>query len=180
VASRRDPASVLWRGGVHYLVPCARPASERPPSEAEVAAAFVDLAASGAGRQAEAIVAALLWRPDWGGALAAALAGCTQPAAQRELRFAYVTACYLQRYWQPLLELYGFAAALPDLYTRELGLPAVSAEAFACKWNLHVLAQRRQQETGTNFAAEYDRIMHHLERQWVAEGRLPAPAGSRP
>ncbi len=178
MGSGQDPAGVLWRGGVHYLVPQRNPESDRPPSDDEVAMALLELATSGSGRQAEAIVAALLWRPEWGEALMSAVLRCTDPGARRELMYAHVTACYLQQHWQPLLGLYGFSGDLPDIYTTKLGLPPVTSDSFGAKWNLHLLAERRQGETGANFAAEYDRIMHHLESEWVAEGRLSA--GTRP
>lgn len=172
-----DPAEVLWRGGVHYLLPPTVRREGPEPSMDEVAHGLAALASSSRPRDAEAIVATMLCRPDWAKAVSVALALLTEgsPAAS-ELRYGYIAAAYLQRHWEPLLRLYwrGPWTTLPDLYAEELGLPHPSDDPFVAHWNVLLLADRRRQETGCDFLSEYEKIVHHLEGQWRAEGRRPS------
>jgi len=174
-----DPADVLWRGGVHYLLPPVAPRGAPEPATLEIALALAALARSAYPRDAEAIVATLLCRPDWAEAVppaSALLPPGGGPAA--ELRYGYLAAAYLQRHWEPLLRLYwrGPWTTLPDLYAEELGLPPPSDDPFTAHWNVLLLAERRRQESGCDFLSEYEKIVHHLEGQWRAEGRHPSAA----
>lgn len=174
-----DPAGVLWRGGVHYLAPPDSGAEGPDPTPDEITGALAGLARSARPREAEAIVAALLCRPDWADAAAAGVALLPEAsAAARELRYAYVAATYLQRHWEPLLRLYwrGAWTTIPARYTDELALPRPADDPFGAHWNVTLLADRRCGESGCDFASEFDRIIHHIEGQWRAEGRRPSAA----
>lgn len=94
------------------------------------------------------------------------------PSARTELQALYMAAVYLQRLWRTRLSLYlGAFEELPDLFSRELGLPP--PEERHGKVGLHALAEwhAKQCDYPVNRLASYEKIMHLLFEQLEREAR---------
>ena len=90
--------------------------------------------------------------------------------ARRELQARYMAAVYLQRLWSTRLSFYlAPFLMLPDLYSRELGLPAPD-ERFG-KTGLVALAQWHARVAGApyNYLASYYKSADLLFGQLIAE-----------
>ncbi len=93
-------------------------------------------------------------------------------SAALELKARYMAAVYLQRFWRTRLESYlGQFPALPDLYSRALGLPPAD-ERFG-KVGLIELAEWhvRHSTFPFNRLASYHKAADLLFGQWQAEAR---------
>ena len=92
------------------------------------------------------------------------------PAGRTELQALYMAAVYLQRLWRTRLSLYlGYFEELPDLFSRELGLP--SPEERYGKVGLHALAEwhANQFDYPVNRLASYKKIVYLLFEQLERE-----------
>ncbi|MBI5300977.1 MAG: hypothetical protein HY868_02485 [Chloroflexi bacterium] len=92
--------------------------------------------------------------------------------AARELQARYMAAVYLQRMWSTRLSFYLDAfQLLPDLFSRELGLPAPD-ERFG-KVGLVALAQwhARAANVPYNYLASYNKSADLLFGQLLAEAK---------
>ena len=118
-----------------------------------------------------ALTALLLLHPDWS-AFVPGVAATLDGLAAVELRARYMAAAYLQRFWRTRLGLdLGDFPALPDLYSRELGLP--SAEERYGKTGLVELAEwhARHSRFPFNRLASYHKAADLLFGQWRAEAQ---------
>ena len=135
----------------------------------------------------ETLVTALLRQPDTRLQLALvplflrhpALASCVPPltagldaALSLELQTLYMAAAYLQRHWKSRLGLYlDDMTLLPDLFLRQLGLPA--AEERFGKTGLHDLAAAWQARSPYRFARlaalerTVDLFFEQLKLEWA-------------
>lgn len=118
-----------------------------------------------------ALTALFLLHPDWA-AYVVGVVATLDDAAAVELKARYMAAVYLQRLWRTRLGFYlGDFQTLPDLYSRELGLPPVD-KRFG-KTGLVALAEwhARHSEYPFNRLASYQKALELLVGQLRAEAR---------
>lgn len=122
-----------------------------------------------------AIIAVLLYRPEFANAVPEAITRLAEPA-QSTLELFYTAAMLLQqKYADRLQSLLGAREPLPDFFSRQLGI-ATSGDA---QFRLKQLAERHRVWSGLdiNWLGTYEhaveRVIKRLEResQWA---RLPA------
>jgi len=127
------------------------------------------LARDGDARVHLALTDLFLLHPTWADFLPRVQAQLDEPA-RRELQARYTAAVYLQRMWRTRLGFYlAPFALLPDLYSRELGLPTPD-EHFG-KTGLVALAQwhARAANLPYNYLASYYKSADLLFGQLIAE-----------
>jgi hypothetical protein len=120
--TRDDLVAGLHARGVCYLAPTPH-GDEKPLSDAQLVAG---MAQAEDARLRFALAALLLMHPEVAALVPAVdVALADRPAARDELRKHTVAAMYLQRLWRTHLRLqFGETPLLPELFNREMGLPA--------------------------------------------------------
>ncbi len=165
-AERGRLVAGLAESGIRFLAGGA--AEARPLSPRELIAG---LARHPDPRLHSALTALLLLHPDWSKDVPS-IAEMLKGAALVELQARYMAAVYLQRMWRTRLSFYlGDFQRLPDLYSRELGLP--SPEERFGKTGLVALADWHRQRSAYPFnrLAEYSKSADLLFGQLIAEAR---------
>lgn len=154
VDDREALVAELRRRGVDYLMPAGATATEPMDS----AILLASLASHRDPRLRQAIIALLLLQPQLSSQVIELGDRLRQPA-ERVLRTAYMAAVYLQRMWRIRLRRYlGESPELPDLFSRELGLP--DPLQGHGKPGLHALAEWQSERSGEacNHLAEYESV----------------------
>lgn len=165
---RESLVAALRAHGLRFLAGGASAPPQLSPREL-----IGQLAAHTEPRLRAALTALFLLHPDWASELVRALEQM-EHTARIELQARYMAAVYLQRLWRTRLQFYHLAATpLPDLFSRDLGLP--SAEERFGKTGLGALANWQAQQTRQpfNYLASY---YHTFE---LLLGQLRAEAHSR-
>lgn len=165
-AERETLVAALAENGIRFLA--GGNAESRPLSPRELIAG---LARHNDPRLHAALTALLLLHPDWSGYVPS-ISKTLEGDALVELQVRYMAAVYLQRMWRTRLGLYlGDFQMLPDLYSRELGLP--SPEERFGKTGLVALADWHLQRSVHPFnrLASYEKSADLLFGQLIAEAR---------
>lgn len=168
--SNRDRlVAALYANGIRFLANGEEWAGESPALSPT--ALIAGVASDPDPRLHMALTALFLLHPDWS-AFVPDVTATLDGSAAVEVQARYMAAVYLQRFWQTRLGLYlGDFPALPDLYSRELGLPPAN-ERYG-KLGLVELAEwhARHSTFPFNRLASYHKAADLLFGQLQAEAR---------
>ena len=154
--------------GVRYLSRQTSYLAERPrPADALIAG----LVRQPSARVRNAVIAVLLARPDYAASVPGALAQL-QLDEQARLRVLYTAAVALQQEHARTLRLFLGPRwrPLPNLFARELGVPASNKSP---QDTLKRLGRLQQQQTGAvaNWQGTFEDVAQRLLRQWELEAQ---------
>lgn len=145
--SRESLVAALRQQGVSYLAPCDAVANEDLESSGQLLTALLCQSDS---RLRLAMIPLLLRQPELADC-APALTARLHPDLALELQTLYMAAVYLQRNWLSRLRIYlNSMELLPDLFSRQLGLPPPD-ERFG-RTGLYALAEAWKARSAYPFA----------------------------
>jgi hypothetical protein len=146
--------------GITYLSRCTAGStvSLRP-----VDSLLADLVQQPSARVRAALIAVLLAHPEHSQAVPAALERLA-PAKQTTFRLFYTAAVLLQQEHAQRLRPYATGGSLPDLFAKELGLPAAGSP----RERLVALGDRHREQTraAVNWVGTYESVVRRLLRSW--------------
>jgi hypothetical protein len=163
--------------GIRFLAPTDADAGDL--SRAPVSELIAQLAAQPDARLRMAVVPLLILHPDRARDVQSAVEPLAGPM-RSELQALYTAAVYLQRLWRTRLGFYlGDFEILPDIYSKELGLPAASERHG--KTGLHALVawQAGRSPYPFNWLAAYTQVIDLLFEQLKQETNRREPATAR-